>query len=46
VEGKLLFNLSKEVKAAMAVEAVSSPDLFNAGLKDGETITGITGETV
>jgi hypothetical protein len=34
VDGKLLFKPNKEV---------SSPDPFNAGFKDVETITGITG---
>jgi hypothetical protein len=39
VEDKLVFKPSKE---AMAAEAVSSPDPFNAGFKDAETITGVT----
>jgi hypothetical protein len=43
VDGKLLFKPSKEVKAA---EAVSSPDPFNTGFKDAETVTGITGAIV
>jgi hypothetical protein len=43
---KLLCNLSKEVTMDKAVEAVSSPDPFNVGFKDAETITGIIGAIV
>jgi hypothetical protein len=46
VGGKQLSRPSKETKAAMAAEAVSSPSLFSAECKDTETLISTIGATV